>query len=283
MEDVRGELTQRREDGVDLPVLIWRPIEPVLTISSGPLGGGIGLRHWVLNATVPMSYARDDPPVHVGEIAAGLGLSGPGAGLLTGVDVGRAVTLTERGVTVSATVGIGDPGWAAAPDTDPVERVAGTINVVAWLPARLAEAALVNAVATIAEAKAQALGDLAIAGTGTCTDAVVVTCRPVGPVEPYGGPRSAWGAPLARAAHAAVVQGGRAWLADPRSWSARTGGTRANADGDSSRSSAGAPGDSSRSSAGAADDSNPIRGGGTVPGSGSLRTDPSSGLRTKPA
>jgi adenosylcobinamide amidohydrolase len=260
MEDVRSELTQRREAGVDLPVLIWRPIQPVLTISSGPLGGGIGLRHWVLNATVPVSYARDDPSVHVGEIAAGLGLTGPGAGLLTGVDVGRAVTVIERGVTVSATVGIGDPGWAAAPDTDLVDRVAGTINVVAWLPARLAEAALVNAVATIAEAKAQAFGDLAIAGTGTCTDAVVVTCPAVGPAEPYGGPRSAWGAPLARAVHAAVVRGGRAWLADPRSWSARTAGLRAGAD----------------------IDGNPFRGGGTVPGSGNLRTDPSRGLRTKP-
>ena len=63
---------------------------PLLTISSGPLGGGIGPRHWVVNATVPMSYDRDDPDIHLAEIAAGLGLpDGPGVGLLTGVDVGR--------------------------------------------------------------------------------------------------------------------------------------------------------------------------------------------------
>ena len=55
------ELHSRPEDGVDLPVLLWRPDGPHLAVSSAPLGGGIGLRRWVLNATVPMSYSRLDP------------------------------------------------------------------------------------------------------------------------------------------------------------------------------------------------------------------------------
>jgi adenosylcobinamide amidohydrolase len=239
---VHSERAVRREGGYDLPALVWRPVGPALMVSSGPLGGGIGVRHWVVNATVPMSYARTDPAVHLAELAAGLGLTGPGTGLLTGVDVTRAVTVTDGGVTVVATVGLGDPIWAAAPANpasdwtpavaNPVPdggaaggRVArgggvGTINVVAWVPARLAEAALVNAVATVAEAKVQAVADLSVSGTGTCTDATVVAGRPDGPVEWYGGPRSTWGARLARAVHTAVLRGGRAWLADPRAWSA---------------------------------------------------------------
>jgi adenosylcobinamide amidohydrolase len=144
-------------------------------------------------------------------------------GLLTGVDVGRYVVATDGGVEVTATVGLGAPEWAAAPDGDPRRVEPGTINIVARMPVRLSEAALVNAVATASEAKAQALWDLAVPATGTCTDAACLCCPTEGPVEPYGGPRSTWGARLARAVHAAVLAGGRNWLATPKSWSATIG------------------------------------------------------------
>jgi adenosylcobinamide amidohydrolase len=212
---VSGQLTSRREDGIDLPVLIWRLAGPALMISTGALGGGIGARCWVVNATVPMSYHPTDVPAHLADLAAGLGLTGPGTALVTGLDVARVVTATDGGVTAAATVGLGDPAWAAAPTTAPAPRV-GTINLVVRVPARLSEAALVNAVATAAEAKCQALGELGISGTGTCTDATVIHCPLSGAPEWYGGPRSTWGAPLARAVHAAVLQGAQDWLADPR-------------------------------------------------------------------
>jgi len=221
---VEPELRTRREAGLDVPVLVWRFPRPLLTIASGPLGGGLGTRGWAVNATVPMSYDRDDPDVHLTEIAAGLGLpTGPGAGLLTGVDVSRYVTATDGGVTVTATVGLGAPAWAAAPDGDLRRAGPGTINVVAYLPERLSAAALVNAVATCAEAKAQALWDLSVPATGTCTDATVLCCPEDGSVEPYGGPRSTWGARLARAVHAAVTAGGKAWIDAPKSWSGPVG------------------------------------------------------------
>lgn len=72
---------------------------------------------------------------------------------------------------------------------------------------RLSPAAMVNAVATVAEAKAQALFEAGVPGTGTPTDAVAVLCPPDGPAESYGGPRSAIGGPLARAVHSAVAAG----------------------------------------------------------------------------
>jgi adenosylcobinamide hydrolase len=214
MEDVSAQLTYRREDGLDLPVLVWRLAGPELAISSGALGGGIGARCWVVNATVPMSYHPTDVPAHLAQLASGLDLTGPGTALVTGLDVARVATATDGGVTAATTVGLGDPIWAAAP-TAVASRV-GTINLVVRVPARLSEAALVNAVATAAEAKCQALGELGIPGTGTCTDATVIHCPLSGSPEWYGGPRSTWGAPLARAVHAAVLQGARDWLADPR-------------------------------------------------------------------
>jgi adenosylcobinamide amidohydrolase len=76
---------------------------------------------------------------------------------------------------------------------------------LAVVPARLSDAALVNAVATATEAKVQALADLGFDATGTATDAVTIACPPAGPPAAFGGPRSRWGAPLARAVHAALT------------------------------------------------------------------------------
>ncbi|WFE62723.1 adenosylcobinamide amidohydrolase [Micromonospora sp. WMMD714] len=222
-------LTHRPEDGQDIPLLVWRAHPPLRAVSSGPLGGGVGVRHWVVNATVPMSYHRDDPAAHLTALADRLGLDGPGVGLLTGVDVAEVAARADTGVRAWATVGLGTPLWAAAPaqppdtptqptapdraldtptqPTAPVARV-GTVNVVVYVPAALGDAALVNAVATATEAKCQAIRELGLPGTGTPTDSVTVLCPATGPAQPYGGPRSAWGAPLARAVHAAVLAGG---------------------------------------------------------------------------
>jgi adenosylcobinamide amidohydrolase len=199
-------LTHRREDGYDVPLLVWRLAPPRLGISSGPLGGGIGTRHWLINATVPMSYSHDDPADHLAELADQLGLDGPGVGLLTGVDVADMAATAEAGVAVWATVGLGAPIWAAAPSAAE-ETTVGTVNVVVHVPVRMSDAALVNAVATVAEAKAQALWELGLQATGTATDATCVICPTAGSPAAYGGPRSTWGARIARAVHRAVRHG----------------------------------------------------------------------------
>jgi adenosylcobinamide amidohydrolase len=217
-------LTSRREDGRDVPLLVWRAHRPLLAVSSAPLGGGLGVRHWVVNATVPMSYRRDDPADHLAELADQLGLDGPGVGLLTGVDVAEVVARADGGVRAWATVGLGLPIQAAAPAPDPAAAPApqvGTVNIVVQVPARLGDAALINAVATATEAKTQAIHELGLAATGTPTDAVTVLCPTDGPAAPYGGPRSTWGARLARAVHAAVLAGGTGAVVP---WSERSAG-----------------------------------------------------------
>lgn len=229
----------------------------VETLSSAPVGGGRVRVDWLLNIGVDADYARTDLDLHGAEVAAALGLGGAGAALLTALDVGHVQSVVDHGVRIDATVGVTRPTWAAdvdgafadwptgaspSPPGEPPADVAapglfpGTINVVAQLPVALTDAAAVNAVMTITEAKAQALIEAGVPGTGTASDAVVV-CWPsagggldVGSVgsigdggdghdsidsdagrmpepEAFAGPRSVWGARLARATHAAVVAG----------------------------------------------------------------------------
>jgi adenosylcobinamide amidohydrolase len=87
----------------------------------------------------------------------------------------------------------------------------GTINIMAVLPVAMTDAALVNAVMTMTEAKTQALVEAGVAGTGTASDAVCVVVPAAGEEELFGGPRSVWGSRLARAVHAAVLQGVEKW------------------------------------------------------------------------
>jgi adenosylcobinamide amidohydrolase len=179
-------------------------------VASAPHGGGLGVRRWIVNAQVPPSYGRRDPDHHLGKLGISLGLAGRGVGMLTAADVRRPCMSVDGGVEVAATVGIGHPTWAAAPPEARPASLVGTINVVVLVPERLSDAALVNAVATATEAKAQALWDRHLAATGTATDAVCIACPDDGQPHAFGGPRSRWGSRVARAVHAAVTAGCRA-------------------------------------------------------------------------
>lgn len=168
-----------------------------------------------------MSYNRDDPDVHLSEIAANLGLDGAGCGLMTGVDTAEVVSATDGVVTVWATVGLGDPILAAEPTVPARAQRIGTVNVVASLPVAFGDAALVNAVSTVAEAKVQALRDLGLNATGTSTDATCLVCPGQGRAEAYGGPRSVYGSALARVTYNVLMTGGRQWLSRGVAWSDR--------------------------------------------------------------
>ncbi|HYF47727.1 MAG TPA: adenosylcobinamide amidohydrolase [Acidimicrobiales bacterium] len=189
--------------GENRPYLLWRLDRPWRSLATAPLGGGWGERAWVLNAQVGLDYDRLDPDAHLAEIAAEAGVAGPGVGMMTAADLTPG-TAEDGGVRAWATVGVSAPTWAADADDAMTAWVPGTINVVVAVPAALADAALVNLVATATEAKCQALAEARVPGTGTASDAVCVLCRPEGPAAPFGGPRSTWGARVARAVHAAV-------------------------------------------------------------------------------
>ncbi|HEX2047447.1 MAG TPA: adenosylcobinamide amidohydrolase [Acidimicrobiales bacterium] len=206
------QVRSRQEGGRPYPVLVWRAPRPLRMVASAPHGGGLGVRRWVLNAQVPAGYGRRDPDHHLSRLGVSLGLRGSGVGMLTAADVRAVSCAVDGGVEVSATVGLGHPTWAAAPDAVRPVSLVGTVNLVVVLPERLSDAALVNAVATATEAKGQALWESGVQGTGTATDAVCIACPDEGPAAAFGGPRSLWGARLARAVHGAVLGG----LADRR-------------------------------------------------------------------
>jgi adenosylcobinamide hydrolase len=193
------QLRVRREGGRNLAVLVWRFDAAVRAISTAPHGGGLGPRRWVVNAEVPASYARRDPGDHLARLGVSLGLP----------DVSARTTGWDGGVEATATVGLGHPVLAAAPDEVGRPSLVGTINLVVALPERMADAALVNLVATATEAKVQALRDAGLHATGTATDAVCVLCPEDGRAHDFGGPRSAWGARAARAVYTAVAAGAR--------------------------------------------------------------------------
>ncbi|GAA4881405.1 adenosylcobinamide amidohydrolase [Serinicoccus chungangensis] len=237
--------------------LVWDVPGGWVALSSAAVGGGIVRPRWVTNLMVDDGFDRVDLEVYAEERAAGLGLTGPGTTLLTAADVRQVSTAEVEGVRCWATVGVTKPTWAVAPargadapredrrprpddprqgkratpGTPRGDRVAeappppGTINVVVALPVALSTSALVQAVGTVTEAKAQVLVQAGVPGTGTASDAVAILCPavpaeglgdPGGPAEAFAGVRSVWGQRLARAVHAAVAAGLAAhpWRAD---------------------------------------------------------------------
>ncbi len=205
-----AEFASRPEDGVDLPILVYRLATVRLCISSAAVGGGIGERHWALNAQVGVNYGRDDIESHVDELARTFSLDGAGVGMLTAAHVQARTRATIEGVSAETTVGLSHPTWAASEEPATTEQV-GTINAVIFVPVRLSDAALVNAVATATEAKSQALFEAGVRATGTPSDAVTLFCAVAGDVERFGGPRSPWGSRIARAVHNAILSGAKAW------------------------------------------------------------------------
>ncbi|MGW4806675.1 adenosylcobinamide amidohydrolase [Kitasatospora sp. NPDC004272] len=209
---VRVQRAGRIEDGACRHLLVWRAGPGWRMAGSGVLGGGLGERHWVLNAQVRAGYGRMDPAEHLAELAAAQGLSGPGTGLMTAAEVDACTWAEDGGATAVVTTGIGVPTWAAAPDL-PSGYAPGTINILAVVPAPVSDAGLVNLLTTATEAKVQALLEAGYDCSGTPSDALCVavrTARPGRAPEPFGGPRSPWGSRLARAVHRAVLAGARA-------------------------------------------------------------------------
>ena len=177
-------------------------------LSSAPVGGGFSQIDWVLNIGVASDYGRTDLAEHVGEVAAELELDGAGVAKFTAVDLSGLVSEDCDGVAVDATVGISHPTWAADPAASTeAAGVPGTINLVVQMPVALDPGAAVNAVITATEAKAQALGDRGVPGTGTATDAVTVVWPSEGAPERFAGPRSQWGSRLGQAVYRAVWAG----------------------------------------------------------------------------
>ncbi len=198
-------------DGVHRGVLEWRCAANTTMISSAPVRGGWTTARWLINIGVELNYGRTDLDVHSDEIATHLGLEGTGVAMLTAADVTAFRRGESGGVVSHATVGITKPTWAASDDDGWSAWHPGTINIVAQMPVAFSPAAAVNAVMTMTEAKTQALVDAGVPGTGTASDSVAIMWPSDAEPVVFGGPRSPWGARLARSVYGAVADGIEAW------------------------------------------------------------------------
>lgn len=191
----------------DRSLMVWQFADPVECLSSAPVGGGRSTIDWMLNATVAADFDHLDLAAFVQTVAETKALKGTGVGFLTAADVAGAETGEDGGVLVEASVGVTRPTWAADDDGTHGTWSPGTINIVAQCPVPLSPAAAVNAIMTITEAKTQALFEAGVSGTGTASDAVAILWPTIWDTAEFGGPRSTWGARIARATHQAVSQG----------------------------------------------------------------------------
>lgn len=189
--------------------LWWRCDPPRLALSSASVGGGLRELGWVLDIAVDHDYRRTDLTAHATEVAAPLGLSGPGTALFTAVPVERVTEAEEGGVRAWSTVGVTRPTWPAdrAALAGAGHRLPDTVNIVVAVPVRLGHDALVQAALGATEAKAQACLEAGLPGTGTASDALVVLGGASGRPETFGGVRSVWGSRVALAVHAVVAAG----------------------------------------------------------------------------
>ena len=190
----------------------WRWDLPVRMASTAVFGGGVGLRAWIANITVERNYAAADPRRHAESVAAEFGEPAAGCVLMTAFDVRRSLCLRADDVHVQGSVAIGAVCWAADADGASATWRPGTVNIVAWVPEPLHDAALLNLMTTVAEAKCQAFGERGIPGTSTPSDAIAVACPAADPSVIgergwYGGPRSHWGARIGRATRRFVLDG----------------------------------------------------------------------------
>jgi adenosylcobinamide amidohydrolase len=157
---------------------------------------------------VVSDYHRTDVEKHVAELARTFRLGGAGVGMLTAASVRRHERSSDEEVNVDVTVGLSHPTWAASDEPGAIDTgLPGTINLVAFVPVRLEDGALLNAIVTATEAKSQALWEANFLATGTPSDAVTILCPLEGDVARFAGPRSSWGSRLARAVHRAVFAG----------------------------------------------------------------------------
>ena len=199
-------------------------------LSSAVLNGGLQWADGVLNLKVPKQLSEFEPAEQTlrryGARLGGVGLNEKGVlvGMMTAASMAsyRLARREEQGVEICvlATAGLsnarraGDPAEYRQMTSEPEE--AGTINLIVTTSACLTQAAMVESLMMITEAKAAALQDAGIVSpvsgliaTGTGTDSVAVI-NGFGPEVRYCGKHVLFGELLAQAVIEAV-QGVVSW------------------------------------------------------------------------
>jgi len=176
--------------------------EPLTVLSSAMIGGGFLQTQTIVNAHVHKNLDLSNPAKHLHDRVRAVGIEGEFVGLMTAVflDTVQTCTQTRDGIMVTAvvTAGIGNATRPGLSYVGP--RKTGTINTILLIDGNMEPAAMVNAVITATEAKADVMKELAIpthdgqgTATGTSSDAIVVACTGKNEIIPYAGPATTTG------------------------------------------------------------------------------------------
>ncbi len=196
---------------------------PLSTLSSAVVGGGWAELREILNVHVDDEYDGERPEEDLAVVAAGLGIRGAFAGLMTAAytEYARCAVESLDDLTVAAVVSMGlsntacagvTPPFGAAPARNAAAPRVGTINVILLVDAKPTPAAMVNAVITATEAKTMTLAAWGVKtpdgepASGTSTDTVVVGCTGRGREVRYAGPAAPAGWLAARTVRAAMTR-----------------------------------------------------------------------------
>ena len=195
-------------------------------LSSAVLNGGFVRAKHILNLKVAQNFTGEktefEPPeVTLSTYGQSLGLEGTMVGMMTSALMTsfRQVTIKEQGVEVSAlvTAGVSNAKRAGEPaewrKIDRDSNKTGTINIIILTNRMLTQAAMVEAVIVVTEAKTVALNNLGITSpktgelaTGTGTDAIAIVSGLALPEIRYCGKHVLFGEMLATATIQAITE-----------------------------------------------------------------------------
>ncbi len=198
--------------GYDVAVLRFKDKMEVL--SSAVHNGGNTVTDHLLIMEVPKNYLNDDPRQHVAQVCKGLGLPSDSVGFMTAAEVRYVFNtkLNEFSGTeafAAVTAGLSNQVVAGEVLTDWERRSklsneryrllhAGTINIIGVSSIPMIQAAKVNILIAMTEAKTAALGSLGYRETGTTSDAIAIV-SPIGDHrEEYAGTGMPLGIAMAR-------------------------------------------------------------------------------------
>ncbi|MFC0559819.1 heme ABC transporter ATP-binding protein [Halalkalibacter alkalisediminis] len=181
------------------------------TLSSAVIGAGFRWHHQFVNRHVDKNYSADNVEMEYGQYLREKGLDpNDTLGMMTAAFLEDASILISKPsspaiyVMISAGVSNAVDAATAHQQADWIP-VMGTINIWVFIEGNLPEAAYIQAVMTVTEAKAKALHDEhvidSVSGTiatGTSTDSVLIASSQSGVRYPYAGTITPLGKEIAR-------------------------------------------------------------------------------------
>ena len=214
----------RVEENGERPVVIVTLPGRFRLLSSTMMGGGYIETDTIFIYEVPLGYDHCCPEEDMQRVCRKFGIPEDAVCFMTAANVKRVLTVKKEEVNgvraiAVATAGVTNAVYAGERlsqeviDTLPKHRSGyrpGTINILAVADLPLQDCGLANALITVTEAKAAALMDAGVSGTGTTSDAISVGCPP-GEGSKYCGTATDVGVAIARAARSAVAESVRKW------------------------------------------------------------------------